>query len=166
MRYAFLLVFLLLTELVSAQRQLAIIRDERVVSTIRPGMVMMVERKSIGGIRDCFLVEVDSFRFITSRDTIAIRDVLRISGGVRRPAITKIGQFLVLIGAEYFLLDQVNTRIHRKSGPPNTRVNIISGSLVAAGLPLMLLRKKWDRPGRGRIRILSVDYHSKFYRSE
>jgi len=166
MRHAILFAFLLLTNISIAQRQLVIIRGERVVSTIRPGTLMLVERKSIAGIRDGFLVEADSFRFITSRDTIAIRDVLRITTGARRTAVSKIGEFLVVIGAGFFLTDQLNTLLGRNPGPTDPRANIVSGSLTAAGLPLMLVRKRWERPGRSRIRILSVDYTSSFYRSE
>ena len=148
----------------SGQSQLAILRSQKVVSTIRPGTALMVKQKSRAGISSGFLVEAKEFTIITSRDTIELRDIRSISSGSRATGLSRLGKLLTVIGIGYFLSDQINNLIETRRSRFDRHVTRASASLTGAGGLLTLVRKKWDRPGRGNTRILIVDYHSKFYR--
>jgi hypothetical protein len=77
-----------------------------------------------------------------------------------------VGTVLVIGGAGYFLIDQVNNVI--VEGNPATfdqSVTRASVTMLAIGLPMMLIKKKSEKLGRGR-RLLAVTEKSPFYQRE
>ena len=150
---------------VFSQYQLVILKGDRVISRIHSGTTFDVRRKGSTETLHGFLVEADEFTFITSRDTIAIRQVDAISAGKRRTFWSVLGTAMMDMGIGYLLIDQVNRYIvHGGRTEQDPSVWKTAGVLVGAGFPLSKARRKWDRPGRGAVRLLSVDYRSRFYR--
>lgn len=74
-----------------------------------------------------------------------------------------VGKFLVVGGVSYFLIDQFNVVVvNGDEANLDEDVTAVSATMVAAGLPLMLIKKKSQRV-RGKYRLLTVEKGSPFY---
>jgi len=148
-----------------SQHQLVVLKGDRVLYRIHNGTTFDVKRKGSGEVLHGFLVEADEFTFITSRDTVPVRQVEAISVGKRRTFWSVLGSVMLNSGIGYLLVDQFNRYIVRGGRPPqDPSVWETAGVLAGAGFPLSKVQKRWDRPGRGAVRLISVDYRSRFYR--
>jgi hypothetical protein len=77
--------------------------------------------------------------------------------------VNLIGKFLVVAGVGYFVIDQFNVIVVDGQKPSlNENVTNASVAMVAAGLPMMLIQKKYQRIG-GRYRLLTIERGSPFY---
>jgi hypothetical protein len=77
--------------------------------------------------------------------------------------INLIGKFLVVGGVAYFLIDQVNVvLVNGEEANLDDNVTTISAAMVAAGLPMMLIKKKSQRI-KGKYRLMTVQRGSPFY---
>lgn len=74
-----------------------------------------------------------------------------------------VGNFLVVGGAAYFLIDQFNVVVvNGEKADLDEDVTTVSVAMVAAGLPMMLIKKKSQKV-RGKYRLLVVEKGSPFY---
>jgi hypothetical protein len=70
---------------------------------------------------------------------------------------------LVAGGVAYFVIDQFNIVVVEGEEPNlDEDVTTVSAAMVAAGLPMMLIKKKSQRI-RGKYRMLTVGPQSPFY---
>jgi hypothetical protein len=73
------------------------------------------------------------------------------------------GKFLVVAGVGYFVLDQFNVIVvDGNKASLNDNVTNASLAMVGVGLPMMLIRKKYQRIG-GKFRLMTVEEGSPFY---
>ena len=150
-----------------AQRQLVVIKNDRVVQRIYEGQTFRFQTKKSNQVEKQFLVETDEFKFITNYDTVNIQDLDRISTGRRNTFFSIVGQFMITAGVGYFVLDELNSVIFQKqSGKPDPQTLNRSVLLAGVGIPLRFMKKRWDSPGRDNVQIRAVDYKSRFYREK
>lgn len=146
------------------QRQLVLIKGQKVVYALEAGSACRLELKSKTGTRSGMISGIREFDFTLGSDTIAIRDISRISTGRRPTRASRLGSLVLTGGLGYFAVDQFNNLFSGERSTFDAGVNRTSGILVAAGLSLIWIRKQWDRPGIGRFRLLSVAPDSPFYK--
>ena len=163
----FLPLMLLLVFPLFGQQQLVILKGDRVVQRIHVGTTFDVKVKGSKVMSHGFLVEADEFSFITSRDTVSIREVGAISTGRRKTFWSFLGSVMLTTGAGYLLVDQFNRYVvNGGRTPQDPTVWRTAGVLIGIGFPLSKAKRRWDRPGRGNVRLLSVDFSSRFYREK
>ena len=74
-----------------------------------------------------------------------------------------LANWLVVGGVAYFLIDQFNTVIVQgDKASLDEDVTTVSASMVAVGLPMMLIKKRYQRVGR-KYRLMVVEEGSPFY---
>jgi hypothetical protein len=162
-----ILLVLLLSYPLCAQRQLVVIKNDRVVQRIYQGQTFRFETKKSETIQRQFLVEADELSFITNHDSVKIQDLVRISSGKRNTFLSLAGQFMITAGVGYFLLDEINRiTFQHDSGKPDPQVLNRTALLIGIGIPLRFMKKQWDEPGKDHVQIRSVDYKSRFYREK
>ena len=162
-----LFLFLQLSCSAYGQRQLVVLKGDRVVQRIHANTFFDVRTKEDRSIYRGFLVEADEFSFITSRDTFSIREVEAISTGKRRTFWSVVGSLMTTGGAGYFLIDQFNRYVVYGGRPAQDPVVWkAAGVLIGIGFPLSKVKRRWDKPGRGNVRLMSVDFSSRFYREK
>ncbi len=160
-----LLLLLVLPSL--GQQQLVVLKGDRVVQRIHAGTMFDVRRKDSRPVLHGFLVEADEFSFITSRDTVSIREVGAISTGRRKTFWSVLGSLMFTSGAGYLVVDQFNRYVvNGGRTPQDEMVWRTAGVLIGIGFPLSKAKRRWDRPGRGNVRLLSVDFSSRFYKEK
>lgn len=77
--------------------------------------------------------------------------------------VNLIGKFLVVAGVGYFVIDQFNVIVvNGDKASLNDNVTNASVAMVAVGLPMMLIKRKFQRLG-GKYRLLPVSKGSPFY---
>ena len=77
--------------------------------------------------------------------------------------INRFGKFLVVGGVAYFVIDQFNTVIVQgDEASLDEGVTAVSATMVAVGLPMMLIKKRYQRVG-GKYRLMVVEEGSPFY---
>jgi hypothetical protein len=147
---------------VLGQRQVILMAGDEVVHRFKKGDSFRI--KLVGDKTEHwgFLVEINEFSVITSQDTIDLREIRKVllPG---KPLAHKIGVTLITVGVGLFVIDQLNYTLVQGNDP-----NIDSGiakasiTLVATGLPLLLIRKNWAKT-KGGLKLISVDRDSRFY---
>lgn len=148
------------------QRQLVVLKGDRVVQRIHTNTFFDVRAKGSKSLHRGFLVEADEFSFITSRDTFSVREVEAISTGKRRTFWSVVGSLMTTGGAGYLLIDQFNRYIvYGGRTPQEPLVWKTAGVLIGIGFPLSKAKRRWDKPGTGNVRLMSVDFSSRFYRA-
>ncbi len=112
-----------------------------------------------------FIVEVNDSTIITSNDTVATHQIEKVYFP-KDNFLNVVGGFLVAGGTLIFIIDQVNiVVVNGDKASLDDRVSRITLVSIAAGLPLMLIKKQAHRVGfKKRLRI--VDRESPFYYSE
>ncbi|MFM7193341.1 MAG: hypothetical protein ACKOYP_00965 [Bacteroidota bacterium] len=149
------------------QRQLVVLKGDRVVQRIHANTFFDVRDKDSRTVHRGFLVEADEFSFITSRDTFSIREVEAISTGKRRTFWSVVGSLMTTGGAGYLLIDQFNRYIvYGGRNPQDPAVWKTAGVLIGIGFPLSKAKRRWDKPGTGNVRLMSVDFSSRFFREK
>jgi hypothetical protein len=144
------------------QRQVILLAGDEVVHRFKKGdsfKVRLVDDKSE---RWGFLVEINEFSVITSRDTIGLRAIKKVllPG---RPRIHRLGKKLLTAGIGLFIIDQLNYVVLQGNDPNiDSGVAIASIAIVAAAIPMTLTKKNWAKPKR-RLRLISVGRDSRFY---
>jgi hypothetical protein len=147
-----------------AQRQLILLSGDKVVHRYRVGDTFYSKLKGDAKEHWGFLVELDEFGFITSQDTIAIKDVKRVLKP-GKPLVNKLGKTLMIVGVGYLAIDQFNYVVVQGNSPPRVSKEVWKPSaiLFSMGLPLVFKTRDWRKMGGG-MRLISVDRTSRFYR--
>lgn len=166
MRKCVLLIFLLCCySIVTAQLQLVLIKHDDVVIRFSEGDSFAYKRKN-GMIRkDAFIMSLNDSTIITNYDTIAMHQIQGIY--FKKESLRGVvGKGLIIGAAAIFVIDQVNTTLVAKEDPSlDSRVNTISLTALAIGLPLVLIKSSYKRVGyKQRLKIITRN--SPFYYSQ
>lgn len=148
--------------LASAQKQLVLLHGQKVIKRFNAGDEFVIalkdeKRKMVSYINNVFDTAV-----VVHKTLVPLHKINRVyfkqSGFVNL-----VGNFLVVAGAGYFLIDQLNVVVvNGDEASLNDNVTTASVAMVAAGLPMMLIKKKSQRIG-GRYRLIAVEDGSPFY---
>ncbi|MFZ6012766.1 MAG: hypothetical protein ACOYXT_20640 [Bacteroidota bacterium] len=163
MKYLPIFLVMLVAHLpVTAQKQLVVLRRENVLLRLRPGDEFVFKLKKSKNIRRTYVNNLLEDAIVTHRDTVPFHRIDRVYFRQHK-FYNNLGSALVIGGAGLFLVDQFNTIIVRGDGASlDGYVSRLSASSLAAGLPLMLIKKKSQRI-RYPYRLLIVGKESKFY---
>jgi hypothetical protein len=147
---------------VFGQRQVILMAGDEVVHRFKKGDPFRVKLANDKTEHWGFLVEINEFSVITSRDTISIRKIKKVllPG---KPRIHSLGKKLVTAGIGLLIIDQLNYAVLQGNDPSiDSGVAKASIAIVAVGLPMALTKKNWAKP-KGRLKLISVGRDSRFY---
>jgi hypothetical protein len=150
----------------SAQKQLVILKKEKVIHRFYGGDEIIFTLKS--DKKD----KISSYVNNVMDTAFEAHDVIIPFYKVERIYIKKktfwhdAGMKFIVAGVGYFLIDQFNTAvIQNEDASLNQNVLIASTALVGAGASMLLLQKKYTKIG-GRYRLMMIDKSSVFYRPD
>jgi hypothetical protein len=136
---------------VQAQKQIVLLKGEKVKLRLYPGDDFVYKLKGSSTVRDSYINNLFDTAVMAHKDIIPFYKIDRIYfkqsnfGNV-------IGGLLVTGGVGYFLVDQFNVIVvNGDKASLDENVTTASSVMVAVGLPLMLIKKKSQRVG-GRYR--------------
>ena len=148
-----------------SQKQLVLLKREDVLLRLYPGDEFIYTLKGERTKRTTYVNNISDTAVVTHRDTVPFHRIDRIHFEQKRFYNT-VGKGLVIFGACLFLIDQFNVVLLNGNSPNlDARVSRISLVSLAAGLPLMLAKKRSQklRPG---IRLMMAEKPSPFYRPD
>lgn len=163
---AFVLVaFLFFSFEAGAQKQLVILKKGRVQARFIEGDYLEFYLKGSSLLLNGFIVELNEFSMITSQDTVPFRQIRKINirnHRERSRPLKKIGGILLLAGASYIIIDQLNAAFgYNPSGfdESNKRMLVVA----ATGAALIFIEPTFlsIRPG---LIFRTVDYKSRYYK--
>ena len=142
-----------------SQPQLVLLKRENVLRRYYPGDDFVFRLKGSKTIRRSYVNNLSDTAVITHRDTIPFYKIEKVYH-TRSRFYNTIGVFLVAGGAGYFVVDQINNGFDM-----DRSVISFSAPTVAVGLPLALLRPKWQ-PLNRKVRLRTVTKGSPFFRPD
>ena len=158
------LFFLLSAFTAAGQSQLLLMKRQEVLLRLNAGDDFVFRMKGSKEVRRTYINTLSDTSVVTHRDTVPYHMIDRVYFRTST-FVNRLGLLLVLGGAGYFLIDQVNNVVVKGNDARiDNSVAIASGVMVGAGLPMMLIGRK-SRGVGGRIRLLKVTPESPLYRS-
>lgn len=147
-----------------AQKQLVLLKNEKVRLRLYIGDEIIFKMKGADRRRISYVSNVFDTAVMAHNTIVPFHRIERVYFKQGNFA-NVIGGLLVVGGAGYFLIDQLNVSIIQ--GDPSIDEGVVRSSavMVAAGLPLMLLHKKSQRIG-GKYRLILAEKGSPFYRED
>jgi hypothetical protein len=158
---------LLATKAIStqAQMQLVLLKNEYVILRLNPGDEFIFKLKHSKNIKRSYVNNLSDTAVVTHDEVIPFHKIERIYF----PQITfynKIGTACVVGGTLLFLIDQINTSLVKGDEPSLDRgVAITSLTMVVAGLPMMLIKKKSQRINH-KFHLMMAKKGSPFYQED
>ncbi len=141
------------------------LKREKVLLRLYPGDEIVFRVKGEKRARVSYVNNLSDTSVVTHRDTIPFHRFERLYFRQHRLYNT-VGTALVIFGVGLFAIDQLNVVVVNGQTPElDDNVTWLSASSVAAGLPMMLLRKKSQKI-RYPTRLRMVDQGSGFYRPD
>lgn len=149
----------------NGQKQLILLKNENVLLRLFPGDEIIFKLKGSKSVKTTYINNLSDTAVVTHRDTVPFHTIERLY--FHQPKFyNKIGAALVILGSGLFLIDQINVVLVNGQSPSlDNWVSTVSLTSLAAGLPLMLIKKKSQKLKYG-YRILVVDKSSVFYRPD
>ena len=145
-----------------AQKQLLLIKGEKVLARFNPGDEFVISLKGEKKKLRSYVNNLFDTAVLVHRTVIPIHKIDKVyfkQSGL----VNLIGKFLVVAGVAYFLIDQFNVIVvDGNEATLNDNVTNTSVALVAVGLPMVLIKKKYRRI-HGRTRLMVVNETSPFY---
>jgi hypothetical protein len=146
------------------QNQLLLLKGEEVLLRLNAGDDLVFRTRASKEKRYTYINTLADTAVVTRRDTVPFHTIDRVYFG-RSTFVNRVGLVLVMGGTGYFLIDQINNVIvHGNDARLENSVTLASGTMLAAGLPMMLIGRNYKKIG-GRIRLLRVTPESPLYRS-
>jgi hypothetical protein len=146
----------------SCQKQLVLLKKQKVLLRLYPGDEFVFRLKGSRKIRKSYINNLYDTAVVAHHDVIPFHKIDRIYF-VRRNLLNVTGGLLVVGGIGYFLIDQVNVvLVHGEKVNLDDNVSVASAIMVGAGLPMLLSKKKYARTW-GKYRLLMADKGSVFY---
>lgn len=160
---SFLLLFILFYAAdLSAQKQLLILKKEKVLLRLNYGDPIVFRLKGDPQIKRSYINNVYDTAFKVHLDTIPFRKIDRIYFKQSLPT-NVIGGLAVTAGAGYFAIDQLNEMaVQGNDFSLDQGVTRTAVVLVGVGLPMMLIKKKSQKI-RYPVRLLMAKKGSPFY---
>jgi len=165
MRLTLILFFLLhISFLGFTQKQLLILKKEKVILRLNPGDEFVYQLKKEKRVISSYVNNIFDTAVMVHNTIVPFYKIERIYFK-QSNHLNVLGSFLVTAGVGYFIIDQVNESIVHGNGL-NIDSHVLQASitLTAIGLPLMLLHKKSQRI-KGKYRLLMVESESPFYKA-
>lgn len=161
----FLLLLLIYADTAHSQKQLILLKKERVLLRLYPGDEIIFKLKNSRSIKRTYVNNLSDTAVVTHRDTVPFHTIERIY--FKQPKFyNKAGTALVIFGAGLFLIDQINVVLVNGQSPNlDSGVSTLSLSSLAVGLPLMLIKKKGQELNY-RHRLMMVSKGSAFYQPD
>lgn len=146
----------------NAQKQLVLLKKQKVILRLNPGDDFVYSLKGVKGIRHSYINNLFDTAVVAHQTVVPFHKIDRIY--FRRSSFANVvGGLLVIGGAGIFIIDQFNTVVVQGEDPVlDDRVVAISITGLAVGLPMMLIRKKSQRLKAG-YHLLTVKKGSVFY---
>lgn len=162
-RQFILLAFLILAGSVAyGQKQLVFLKKEKVILRLNPGDEFIFSLKGSKGIQRSYINNLFDTAALVHKTIIPFQKIDKIYF-TQQGLVNLMGRFLVVAGVGYFVIDQINVMVvNGDEASLDDNVTTASVAMVAAGLPMMLIKKKSQRIG-GRYRLLTVQKGSPFY---
>jgi len=147
------------------QKQLVVLKREKVLLRLFPGDEFIYRLKGSNTIRTTYVNNLSDTAVVTHRDIVPFHRIDRLYFPQRRFYNT-VGTALVIFGAGLFIIDQLNvTVVNKKSPDLDPQVTALTLSSLAAGIPLMVIKKKSQRL-KYPVRLMMVEKGSAFYRPD
>jgi len=160
-----ILLFILLvsgTHLGLAQKQLLLLNREKVILRLNPGDEFIISLKGDKRKLNSYINNLFDTAVMVHKTLIPFHKIDKIY--FKHSAfVNRFGKLLVFGGVAYFLIDQFNTVIVQgDKASLDEDVTAVSVGMVAVGLPMMLIKKRYQRVGR-KYRLMVVEERSPFY---
>lgn len=147
-----------------AQNQLLLLKRQEVLLRLNAGDDFVFRLKGSKEVRRTYINTLSDTAVVTHRDTVPYHMIDRVYFKTST-FVNRLGLLLVMGGAGYFLIDQLNNVVVKGNDARiDNSVAIASGTMVGVGLPMMLIGRNSRRVG-GRIRLMRVTPESPLYRS-
>lgn len=160
--------FLLLTLLVcaacivQAQKQLVLLKREKVMMRFNPGDGIVISLKGKKQKVDSYINNLFDTAVVLHNTVVPLHKIDRVYFS-HTGLVNLIGKFLVVAGVAYFVIDQFNVIVVNGDEPSlNEDVTAASVAMVGVGLPMMLIKKKSQKLA-GKYRLITVSEGSPFY---
>jgi hypothetical protein len=163
-KYCFvLLIAMLAIPCARAQKQLVLLKKEKVVLRLYPGDDIVFKTAGSKHPRTSYVNNLSDTAVVIHNDTIAYHNIERLY--YRQIKFYNVlGSLLVIGGVGFTLVDQVNEIIVQGNKPSlDQAVSRISIPSIVIGLPMMLIHKKSQRLN-GKYHLLMVKPGSIFYK--
>ncbi|MBT1696287.1 hypothetical protein KK083_05335 [Fulvivirgaceae bacterium PWU4] len=164
---SFFLIMIALSAVVpaTAQKQLVLLKNEKVVLRLYPGDEFVFKLKNERTVKTSYINNLFENGVKIHRDTIPYYRIERIYFK-RSTFANRIGSAMVVLGTGLFLIDQLNVTVIQGEEPSlDNWVSTVSLSALGVGLPMMLIKKKSQRINY-KYRLLTVGEDSPFYRPD
>jgi len=150
------------TNLGLAQKQLLLLNREKVILRLNPGDEFIISLKGDKRKLNSYINNLFDTAVLVHKTLIPFHKIDKIY--FRHSAfVNRFGKLLVFGGVAYFLIDQFNTVIVQgDKASLDEDVTAVSAGMVAVGLPMMLIKKRYQRVGR-KYRLMVVEEGSPFY---
>ncbi|MEX1239339.1 MAG: hypothetical protein WEB30_06465 [Cyclobacteriaceae bacterium] len=147
------------------QKQLVLLKGERVLLRLYPGDDLIYRQKGNRSIKTTYVNNISDTAVVTHRDTVPFHTIERLYFKQHKFYNT-VGAALVIFGAGLFLIDQINLVLVQGQSPSlDNRVSTVSLTALAVGVPLMVLKKRSQRLDF-RNKLIMVEAGSVFYRPD
>jgi hypothetical protein len=162
LRLLILTLLLLATSLGLAQKQLVLLSREKVILRLNPGDEFIISLKGDKRKINSYINNLFDTAVMVHKTLIPFHKIDKVY--FKHSAfVNRFGNWLVVGGVAYFLIDQFNTVIVQgDKASLDEDVTTVSVGMVAVGLPMMLIKKRYQRIGR-KYRLMVVEEGSPFY---
>lgn len=144
------------------QKQLLLVRGEKVMARFNAGDEFVISLKGNKAKMKSYVNNLFDTAVLVHRTLVPLHKIDKIYFK-RSGLVNLIGKFLVAGGVGYFLIDQFNVIVvDGNKASLDDNVTAVSATMVAVGLPMLLIKKTSHRIGR-RIKVMVVDERSPFY---
>lgn len=149
---------------VYAQKQLVLLKREKVLLRLNPGDEFVISLKGEKRKMESYVNNLFDTAVLVHRTLVPISKIDKVYFK-RTGLVNLIGKFLIVAGLGYFLIDQFNVIVvNGDEASLNDDVTAASVAMVGAGLPMALIKKKSQRLG-GKYRLMTVSEGSPFYQA-
>lgn len=161
----FILLFILATHLTHGQKQLVLLKKQKVLLRLYFGDEIVFKTKDSNTKITSYVNNLFDTAVMAHKSIIPFHKIDRLYFK-RSNFANVVGTLLVVGGAGYFVIDQFNVIVvHGDEANINENVATTSAAMVAVGLPMMLIKKKSQRLKHG-YRLMTVEEGSPFYLRE
>lgn len=159
------LMFVSLSPAVYAQKQLVLLKREKIFLRLHPGDDIVYKLKGSKTKVKSYVNNLFDTAIMVHRTIVPFHKIDRIYF-TKGSFLNIVGGLMVIGGAGYFAIDQLNeVAVHGHSASINKRVARTSAAMVIVGLPLMIIKRHSTRIG-GKFRLMTAGPDSPFYQND
>jgi len=162
--FIFLVLMLFFKGETHAQMQLLLLKHERIILRLYPGDDFVYRLKGSKTVKSSYVNNLSETEVFTHYDTVPFHTIDRIYFR-HSTFMNRLGSRLFIGGMLLFVIDQGNELIQGHNLNLDRGVSTVSLSLVGAGLPMMLIRKKAQRLNY-KYKLMMVEKGSVFYKGD